>query len=57
MILENILQRAIDDDARKLIQLIITQTNLLLCLVNDILDLKMLELGRFTVHSIAFSPA
>ena len=43
MILENLLQYPLAEEARRLILILISQINLLLCLVNDLLDLKMIE--------------
>ena len=43
MLLETILQTIVAESARQLILLVIAQINLLLCLVNDMLDLKMIE--------------
>ena len=36
--------------------IIISQLNLIVCLVNDIIDLKKIEEGRFFVHNINFNP-
>ena len=47
MVLEHVLQFALSEACRKLILLLISQINLLLCLVNDMLDLKVIEQGRF----------
>ena len=57
MVLENVLQSALKDEARRFILLVISQVNLLLCLVNDMLDLKMIEVGRFVSRKETFSPA
>ena len=43
MVLENILLFPLEETCRRLILLLISQINLLLCLVNDMLDLKMIE--------------
>lgn len=56
MILENLLTFQLQDTCRNLILLLISQINLLLCLVNDMLDLKMIELGRFVSRKDKFSP-
>ena len=56
MVLENVLQSALKDEARRFILLVISQVNLLLCLVNDMLDLKMIEVGRFVSRKETFSP-
>ena len=57
MVLENILQFKLENDGRRLILLVISQVNLLLCLVNDMLDLKMIEMGRFVSRKETFSPS
>ena len=36
--------------------MIMTQTNLLLCLVNDTIDLKLIEQGRFINQLEKFQP-
>ena len=36
--------------------IVISQINLLLCLVNDILDLKMIEQGKFLTRKQEFNP-
>ena len=47
MILESIIQTPLSESLRNSIMIVISQINLLLCLVNDILDLKMIEQGKF----------
>ena len=47
MILESLLWQVFDEAMRKTILVIIGQINLLLCLVNDILDMKMIDQDRF----------
>ena len=42
MLLESLLQTVVVESARSVIFLVISQINLLVCLVNDILDLKMI---------------
>ena len=39
-----------------MILVLISQINLLLCLVNDILDLKMIDQQRFVTRNELFSP-
>ena len=39
-----------------ILDLVIGQLNLLLCLVNDVLDLKMIEGGNFENKTEKFSP-
>lgn len=48
MLLEGMLQTVFDEALRRVIFIVISQMNLLLCLVNDLLDLKMIEQGVFT---------
>ena len=36
--------------------IIISQINLIVCLVNDIVDLKKIEEGRFFAHKVNFNP-
>ena len=55
MVLENILTFTLKEEARRFILLVISQVNLLLCLVNDMLDLKMIEMGRFVSRKETFS--
>ena len=47
MILESMLEFSMQEACRRLILLLISQVNLLLCLVNDMLDLKLIEMGEF----------
>ena len=47
MVLESMLQFSMQEACRRLILLLISQVNLLLCLVNDMLDLKLIEMGEF----------
>ena len=36
--------------------IVISQINLLICLVNDILDMKMIEQGKFVKRDQRFNP-
>jgi len=45
MLLQSLLQMTLDETQRGIILIMISQINLLVCLVNDILDLKMIEQG------------
>ena len=54
MVLENILQFEMQAACRRLVLLLISQVNLLLCLVNDMLDLKMIEMGEFVSRKEPF---
>lgn len=56
MILQRLLLGMIDAESRKLILVIISQLNLLVCLVNDILDHKLIEQGKFRQRLITFKP-
>ena len=47
MVLESMLQFSMQEACRRLVLLLISQVNLLLCLVNDMLDLKLIEMGEF----------
>ena len=40
----------------EMLKLIIAQLNLLLCLVNDVLDLKQIERGEFEKKNSNFNP-
>ena len=54
MVLEQLLQYELHDQCRRLVLLIVSQINLLLCLVNDMLDLKMIEMGKFVTRREPF---
>ena len=56
MFLESLLGEQMTTQARHLIKIIISQINLLLCLVNDILDLKLIEENKFVPKNEIFSP-
>ena len=43
MLLEALLQSIKEESLRQIILMVISQINMLLCLVNDILDIKMIE--------------
>ena len=43
-------------EAREMIIIIVSQVNLLLGIVNDILDLKLIEVGKFVPKLETFSP-
>ena len=47
MVLESMMQFKMQEACKRLVLLLISQMNLLLCLVNDMLDLKMIEMGEF----------
>ena len=55
MFLESLLSRAcLDASARQVCILIISQINLLLSLVNDMLDMRLIEEGKFSVKMCSF---
>ena len=56
MLLETLLQTVVVESTRQMIRLVISQINLLLCLVNDILDLKMIQQNRFVLKEQEFCP-
>ena len=43
-------------EGRTRIELVVCQLNLLLCLVNDILDIKLIETGMYTPKLEIFAP-
>ena len=47
MFMEILLQHMVTTKAKNLISMITTQLNLLLCLVNDVLDIKLIEAQQF----------
>ena len=54
--LENLLCKEMSSAARDIIFIVISQINLLLCLVNDILDLKLIEENKFVAKKELFQP-
>ena len=56
MFLESLLNEQLTTQAMHLIKIIISSINLLLCLVNDILDLKLIEENKFVPKNEVFSP-
>ena len=50
------LQSSIDECHKKMIEVVITQINLLICLFNDMIDYNLIESGQFTGHSEIFDP-
>jgi signal transduction histidine kinase len=57
MLLETLLVSITDEKLRKLIMTVISQINLLLHLVNDILDIKMIDQNKFIRKYEEFDPA
>ena len=56
MLLETLLNSVAAESTRQVILVVIAQMNLLLCLVNDILDLKMIQSNRFVTRQLEFCP-
>ena len=56
MFLDNLLLRKLPHGTENVLQLIVTQLNLLLCLVNDVLDIKLIEEGKFQKKMERFEP-
>ena len=54
--MESLLTEKISIQGRRLLQIMISQVNLLMSLVNDILDQKLIEEGKFKTKDEAFSP-
>jgi len=57
MLLESVLHQLVNENLRSIILVIVQQSNLLLCLVNDMLDLEMIEQDCFAMRSSPFTPA
>ena len=56
MLLEQLMQSNLSNKAKSIILIIISQLNLLLCLVNDVLDIKMINQGQYQPKIQTFSP-
>lgn len=56
MFLENLLQQQLSPSVHNMLLLIISQLNLLLCLVNDVLDIKMIEQEQYQSKMEPFEP-
>lgn len=56
MFLEGMIVNMKDPEQIRVITLVTTQLNLLLCLVNDVLDIKLIETGKFESKMERFSP-
>ena len=56
MFLESLLVESLSQSGQKLVKLVTMQINLLLCLVNDILDIKLIEENKFVQKMEIFSP-
>ena len=53
-LLESLRIKELSSAARDIIFIVISQINLLLCLVNDILDLKLIEENKFVAKKELF---
>ena len=56
MILESLLSKVIEETMRNTVLVLIGQINLLLCLVNDILDMKLIDQSAFVSSQEIFNP-
>ena len=56
MLLESLLQMMLDEVQKQIVDIVIQQINLLVCLVNDLLDMKLIEQGSFEKKRVVFDP-
>lgn len=56
MMSESLMKILLDEMQVKILLVIVSQVNLLLCYFNDILDLKMIEQGNFMMQKEVFKP-
>mmetsp|Transcript_18499 Transcript_18499/g.24825 ORF Transcript_18499/g.24825 Transcript_18499/m.24825 type:complete len:111 (+) Transcript_18499:516-848(+) len=56
MFLDTLLKSAKEPETVRALELIISQLNLLLCLVQDVLDIKTIESKKFERKFMAFEP-
>ena len=56
MFIENMLDGVTDPEHLSALNLITSQLNLLLCLVNDVLDIKLIAQGKYHAKMIDFNP-
>ena len=56
MFLETILQQQLPENVANVLKLIASQLNLLLCLVNDVLDIKLIQQQKFEPKLSNFNP-
>ena len=56
MFLESLLHLQLKAQGIHIVKMVISQINLLICLVNDILDLKKIEEDKYTKKMEIFSP-
>ena len=58
MFLESLLTKpGHSEGAFQMLSLVVSQLNLLLCLVNDVLDMKLIKVGKFEAKLTEFEPA
>ena len=56
MFLESLLGDILTTDQRKTIDMVISQLNLLLCLVNGVIDINAIEQNKFERKAVTFKP-
>ena len=57
MFLESLLRLPnLDESTVQMLNLIVSQLNLLLCLVNDVLDLKLIKMDKYESKVDSFKP-
>ena len=56
MFLENLMVENISEHGFRMLSIVISQLNSLLCMVNDILDYQMIEEDKFVAKIQEFSP-
>ena len=56
MFLQILMGEVMGEHAKHMLKIIISQINLLLCLFNDILDLKLIEESKFLSKNEVFKP-
>ena len=56
MFLEQLMEKTLEESVRAVLVLIVMQLNMLLCLVNDVLDIKMISQGNYDSKIEKFNP-
>ena len=56
MMMQRMFKELVNEPQRQFMSIIISQINLIVCLVNDIADLKKIEEGSFFVNLVNFNP-
>ena len=56
MFLEQLMEKMLEESVRAVLVLIVMQLNMLLCLVNDVLDIKMISQGNYDSKIEKFNP-